>query len=219
MSANPPDERSQLTPDDLRWAAQLVAEALAPALDRDWHVRAGDLDWDVYMTLDHVVDDMGYYAVHIATRAAGPVPFLTRSVLAGDPRVPAANLLAAVQATVAVLADVVTAVPREQRIYHAWGRSDVEGIIAMACDEILIHGDDVTRGFGLEWQPPEALCRRVLARLFPWAPVGIDIWSALRWANGRTALQGYPRLGPDWRWQAAPIAEWDGEIKKALVDA
>src|SRR5262249_29405899 len=157
--------------------------------------------WDAYTTLDHVVAAMGYYAVHLATRATVEVPFVTRSLVWADRRVPAASLVKGLEAMAAVLADVARAAPSGARGYHQYGLADVEGFIAIGCDEILVHADDVTRGFGLAWQPPEELCRRILARLFPWAPTGDVPWSTLRWANGRTALAGYARLEPDWAWQ------------------
>jgi hypothetical protein len=55
---------------------------------------------------------------------------------------------------------------------------------------------------------------RVVRRLFPWAPTDVDPWQALRWACGRTALPDRPRLGPDWWVHCAPLAEWDGTIKR-----
>jgi hypothetical protein len=150
MTANPTDER--LDPGDLRWAARACAEALAPALDRDWRVRAGDLDWDAYTTLDHVVGALGYYAVNLAMRATVEVPFVTRSLtdelISADPRVPASRLMTALEAMAAVLADVARAAPSQARGYHPDGLADVEGFIAIGCDEILVHADDIARGFG-----------------------------------------------------------------------
>ncbi len=205
---------AQLRTDDLRLAARVCAQALTPAVDRDWRVRAGDLEWDAYATLDHVIDALGFYAAHLAARATSHLPFETCSLVSGRARVPAASLLAALEALAAVLADVVSVAPPTARAYHPWGLADPVGFVAMGCDEMLIHTDDVARGFGLAVHPPEDLCRRVVARLFPWAPAAEDAWPVLRWANGRTALAGQARLGPDWAWQCAPLAEWDGTIKK-----
>jgi hypothetical protein len=113
--AKPTDERLRLEPDDLRWAARMCAEGLAAALDRDWRVRAGDLDWDAYTTLDHVVGALGYYSVNLAMRATVEVPFVTRTLaremISADPRVPASRLVAALEAMAAVLADVARAAP------------------------------------------------------------------------------------------------------------
>jgi hypothetical protein len=37
-------------------------------VDRDWTVRAGDLDWDVRSTLTHVCDAVAWYAAHLAVQ-------------------------------------------------------------------------------------------------------------------------------------------------------
>jgi hypothetical protein len=212
MEPNTTDEQARLEPDDLRLSARVCVATLTPARDRDWRVRAGDLDWDADATLNHVIYCLGYYAVHVAARATGPLPFEIGSLVSGH--APVASRLAGLDAVAAVLADVIRSAPSAVQAYHPWGQANLEGFIAMGCDEILIHTDDIARGLGLAWQPPEALCRRIVARLFPWAPAAEDPWSALRWANGRMALVGHARLGPDWAWQGGPLAEWDGTTKK-----
>jgi hypothetical protein len=92
--------------------------------------------------------------------------------------------------------------------------ADVSSWIALACEEIVLHTDDIAQGLGLGYRPPDDLSTDVLARLFPWAPTGIDPWAALRWAAGRSALPDRERLGPDWYWHCAPLSEWDGTIRK-----
>ena len=51
--------------------------------------------------------------------------------------------------------------------------------------------------------PPEALCDRVLYRLFPDAPAGTPRWETLLWATGRGELGGRARLA-EWRWHGSP---------------
>jgi hypothetical protein len=115
----------------------------------------------------------------------------------------------------AILVDVVRAAPPGARGWHDAGMADASGFIAMGCEEILVHADDIAQGLGVSLRPPIDLAARVRSRLFPWAPADVDPWDALRWAAGRTALPGYPRLGPDWGWHCAPLAEWGGTIAKA----
>lgn len=201
-----------LEPDDLRLAARVCVEALAPAVEHDWSVRAGELEWDASATLDHLLDGLGYYAVHLAVRATSHLPFETGSIVPVQARTPAAGL-AALEALAAMLADVVRAAPPTARAYHGWGRADPEAFVAMGCDEMLIHTADIAQGLGVPFRPPEELAARVLARLFPWAP-SVDegeAWAALLWANGRTALPDRPRLGSEWRWWSAPLEEWDDQ--------
>lgn len=122
-----------------------------------------------------------------------------------------------VESLAAVLARVAEATLPGVRAYHPAGMADAEGFIAMGCDEILVHADDIAQGLGVGWEAPSDLCARVLARLFPWAPTDASPWRALRWANGRTALAGRERLGPDWWWHPAPLDEWDGSARRRTV--
>jgi hypothetical protein len=92
------------------------------------------------------------------------------------------------------------------------GMADRSGFLAMGCDEILIHTDDILRGLGSSFSPPPEIVSRVLARLFPWAPTNTDPWETLRWANGRADLGDLPNPGPNWIWHCAPLEEWDGTI-------
>ena len=201
---------AHLNPDDLRAAAALCREALTPALGDDWSVPAGDLTWDCRRTLDHVVDALAFYAAHLATRATARLP----DVRDGDPARSPAELLVAVEAAAAVLAEVARAAPAEARGFHPAGMADAEGFLAMGCEEVLVHTADVAQGLGRPFRPPDDLSARVVARLFPWAPPDAAPWDAFRWATGRIALPDLPRLDPDWYWHCAPLAEWDGTIKK-----
>jgi hypothetical protein len=117
-------------------------------------------------------------------------------------------------AAAAIVAEVARAAPPGTRAFHPAGMADVSGWLALACEEILLHTDDIARGLGLHFRPPDDLSTRVRARIFPWAPSDVDPWAALRWAAGRAALPTRERLGPDWGWHPAPLAEWDGTMKK-----
>ena len=109
------------------------------------------------------------------------------------------------------LAAGVEAAPPGLRGYHPFGSPDPEGFAAMGCDELLVHGDDAARGLGVPFTPDRRLAAAVLARLFPWHPVGPDDdpWDLLLWANGRTEFPGRPRQSR-WRWHCAPLSEWEG---------
>jgi hypothetical protein len=123
------------------------------------------------------------------------------------------ELLTVMQLRAGVLAAVATAAAPTARGFHPWGQPDPPGYISIACVEILLHTEDIGRSLGQTLQPPEALCRRALARLFPWAPTDVDPWSTLQWATGRQTLPGYADTPANWAWHSAPIAEWDGTIK------
>ena len=199
-----------MTPDDLRTSAALCREALSPGLDQDWSVAAGDLTWDCRQTLDHISNALGFYATHLATRSRERrVP-----VRDGDPARSPAELLTVVETSAAILAEVAWAAPAGTRAFHPAGMADAEGFVAMGCEEMLIHTDDIAQGLGLAFRPPDDLARRLVRRLFPWAPTDPNPWAGVRWASGRAALPDRERLNADWYWHCAPLAEWDGTVKR-----
>lgn len=208
------NHRDPVTPDDLLLAARLCRETLSPAAasgrEQDWERLAGDLEWSCRRTLDHIVDALAMYALHLATRAPERRPTIRN----GDPTAGPADLLAIVEGMAAVLAVIANAAPPSARGFHGAGMADAEGFLAMGCEEIVIHTDDIAHGLGLPFQPPVELARRIQLRIFPWAPTDADPWSAVRWASGRAALPDRPRLGPDWYWHCAPLAEWDGTVRR-----
>jgi hypothetical protein len=202
---------SVLTPDDLLTAAAVARSALTPVLDRDWSARAGDLEWTCHRTLAHVANALLFYAAHFATRSTVLRPM---AWLDCDDR-PVDVILTMVESNAAILAGVVRAAPPGARGYHYGGMADASGFIAMGCEELLIHTNDIARGLRLAFSPPSELAGAVRSRLFPWAPTDADPWAALRWATGRLALPGHQRLGSDWGWHCAPLGEWDGTVAKA----
>jgi hypothetical protein len=121
------------------------------------------------------------------------------------------DLLSNLVATAHVLAEVGRASPRAARGFHYAGMADVSGFLAMGCDEVLVHGYDVASALDVELPVPDALCREVTSRLFPWAPPDIDPLETLLWANGRLGLPGLADQD-DWVWHCEPLDQWDGSI-------
>ncbi len=206
----PPERTPEaLRPNDLLAAATVCREALLPARHDDWSVPTGDLTWDCRRTLDHVVDSLLFYAAHLATRATYRLPPLRN----GDPALAVEDLLASVETAATVLAELARSAGPEARAFHPAGMADASGFVAMGCAEILIHTADIAEGLSRPFQPPDGLIAAVVARIFPWAPEHADPWAAFRWACGRASLPDRDRLGPDWWWHCAPLAEWDGTRK------
>ena len=199
-----------MDPEDVRAAAAVCREELSGLVDLDWSMRAGDLDWSCRQTLEHIPNTQIFYVSHLALAAKEMLPMAR----GGEDRLNVAELLLSVEVNAAILEHVLRAAPASTRAFHPAGMADASGFAAMGCDEILIHTADIASGFGIDFHPPEDLCSRVLARLFPWAPTDVGSWESLLWANGRIAL---PRLGPqdeNWRWHCAPLNEWDGRIAR-----
>lgn len=197
---NPPDAA----------AAEAARDAaltfLKPLARHDWSARAGDLEWTCERTLRHVISTQIYYAAHLATRSPRRINVWREA----EPDLTLSELLENLYAHNAILADVIRQAPENARGYHVFGSADRSGFAAMACDEILVHTFDIGRGFGEDFQPPDALVARTTARLFPWAPQGFPAWDTFLWCNGRAALADRARLEGDWVWWCAPIDEWDG---------
>ena len=180
-----------LEPDDIVLAAHQVVTALEPAVEADWAARDA-VDWDVRSTLLHAVSCVTCYTVDLASQATA------RSPLAINVPVHATNeqILSLLPATARMTARSRGG-PRA-RGYHEGGMADASGFVAMAIDEVIMHGADAVAGLGLAYDPPEALARKVVDRLFPWAPTDTDGWTALLWANGRLPLPGQPEIRPNW---------------------
>jgi uncharacterized protein (TIGR03083 family) len=195
--------------DDVRLAAAASREVLQALVDADWRVPAGTLEWDCRTTLEHVIYAVDRYSLYLAGRLRERLPYNPVRY----PECSNRELLTIMEARAAVLAHVARAASPEARGYHVWGWPDRTGYVAMGCVEIVVHTDDIARGLGAEFQPPEAVCRRALARLFPWAPTTVDGWAALQWATGRIALPDREQVPPNWAWHASPLEDWDGTIK------
>jgi hypothetical protein len=205
-----------MNPHHLVDAASVTRRTLEPFAGRDWAVPAGDLTWSVRRTISHLIDAVGWYAAHLA--AQSPRRLLFDFAAHGD----AANLdlLDLVEASAATLSHVARAAPPGACAYHDARMADASGFVAMGCDEILVHGWDAARAFGVDLIPPDDLANQVLRRLFPWVPLETSSWDALLWANGRVDLPGRPhRPEPDWVWHCAPLEEWDGKIPRQYLNA
>lgn len=159
-------------------------------------------------TLDHVANALCGYASSLAN---GLTSRTSRHPRNGDPFASPADLVRIAAALAGVLAAVAEGAPADRRAFHPAGMANRDGFVAMGCDEILVHGNDIAGPLGVTYDPPKDLAARTVVRLFPWAPTGLDPWSALLWVNGRVAVDGYDRLGSDWWWHCAPLSEWSGE--------
>jgi hypothetical protein len=200
-----------LMTDDLRLAAMLCREAITPLADADWDRPANGLEWPCRRTLQHIANALDWYGLLLAE----PVPEQFKSLGLRYVEQAIDDLLSIIERRAMVLSLLVDSAEPTARGYHPWGRPDPVGYLAMGCGEVLLHTDDIAQSLGHTFQAPDALCQRVVARLFPWAPkdAAIDGWSLLCWATGRLTLPDYGRVAPDWTWHASPLVEWDGEVK------
>ncbi|WP_433509409.1 maleylpyruvate isomerase N-terminal domain-containing protein [Nonomuraea sp. CA-143628] len=178
---------------------------LESAADQDWSRSIPGMGWTVAQTVAHMADTLLWYATDLA---AGERELSTMD-LAVRPGTPPRELIATLGSFATVLARVVSGTPPDARGWHPYGLADASGFAAMACDELLVHTYDASRGLETEFVPSEEVALATLRRLFPWAPEGAGAWETLLWANGRADLPGQERQ-TGWRWHCAPLAEWDG---------
>jgi hypothetical protein len=195
-----------VTGDDVRVAAELCRQLLEPALDADWSAPVPELDFTVSGVIGHAAQAALWYPIDMWSgpeNASFEVKILDDT---GNRRL-LASLLGASQ----VMAAALDAAPPTLRGFHPFGSPDPSGFAAMTCDELLVHGRDAAQGLGREFGGEARLASSILARLFPWHSVGAgdDPWQVLLWANGRVSLAGREDQRR-WRWQCAPLSEWDG---------
>jgi hypothetical protein len=201
-----------VSPDDVKIAAEAMLTTLTPIAEKDWAVPAAGLEWSSRYTLDHTANALSNYATHLATRS----PVRRPRYREGNDAQTISELLIAVESGAAILAEVCRAAPDDARGFHSAGMADWSGFIGMGCTEILIHTDDIARAFDIDFHADAALSRRVLDRIFPWAPEDGDAWQILRWAAGRTELPDREPLDAAWYWHCAPRDDWDGTVNTRM---
>jgi hypothetical protein len=195
-----------MTPDsaaDLDAAIACLADGLRPAATEDWTTVPGTGELDAWRTAEHIGDCLLSYAAQLVSRRpSGYVPFL--ATLEKDAS--SAEALEFASTGSAILAAVVRSASPEARAYHPTGTADPAGFAAMGCAEVLVHGEDLARGWGLALDPPREVCARTVSRLFPHLDdvSDLDPWTALLWAMDRVEVPGRPKQ-TGWRWHGAPL--------------
>ncbi|QEV22363.1 GNAT family N-acetyltransferase [Streptomyces alboniger] len=188
-----------------------AARVLRTAVDRDWDVKAGGLDWSCLETAEHIAGDFVAYAGQLTGRATdGWVPFEVTLDEGTGPE----GAIQVIEATGRLLTATVRTTPRGVRGFHPYpsGSADATGFAAMGVTEVLLHTYDICEALGVDAEPPAELCGAVLGHLFPHVPpTGGTPWQVLLWATGRGELPGRARLS-SWRWHnslslpAGPLA-------------
>ncbi|HWO64286.1 MAG TPA: maleylpyruvate isomerase N-terminal domain-containing protein [Umezawaea sp.] len=185
---------------DLRAVAAECAEFLGGAEASDWTVTIPGMEWSVSKAVAHISDCLLWYATDFV---AGPDE-LTTMDLAVRPAAPPSALVRTLRMAAEVLARTVDGSAPGDRGWHDFGSPDASGVVAMACDELLVHTGDAATGLGVPFTPTPALVDRTVRRLFPEAPGGHEPWPTLLWANGRVPLGGTPRR-EKWTWHCTPL--------------
>lgn len=192
-----------LTADHLDAVTASVADALQPVTWRSWHEATGTGTWDAWHTAEHLGDTLVSFAAQLI---AQPTARFVRFMAAADEDASAAEVLEVAVTGSGLLSAVLRTAAPDVCAFHPSGIADAEGFAGMGCVEVLVHGEDIARGLGVQIDPPRDACARVLARMFPHVAgqvADVDPWDGLRWATHRLELPGLPSQ-TDWQWRAAP---------------
>jgi len=176
--------------DDVEQTLAAMTSTLIPLVDADWTVAAGGLDWSCWQTAAHVAHDLHAYACQVT---AGPREAYLPLDLVVRPGAPPAQLLRAVQTSASLLTLALRSAGPDVRAWH-FGLTDAGGFATMGVNEVVVHTWDIARGLGVDFEPPNHLAQKVLARLWAGAPQG-PAGRVLLWCNGRVALPDHPREG------------------------
>jgi hypothetical protein len=204
------NDRIPVTSDDLRASAALCSTSLR-RLDTDlWDKLAYGLEWTRSKTAAHIADSLDFYSGDLALGVQEHLDSAGLHYKEGTVEGAAGQI----DFSAAALARVAEATPPNVRAFHPTGMADTEAFLAMGCVEILMHGHDTVVGTEAEFDPDNDLCQRILARLFPWAPLDTPGWLTLLWATGRGELDGQEYLGETWVWHNDLLSEWEGTLPR-----
>ncbi|MGP3986900.1 maleylpyruvate isomerase N-terminal domain-containing protein [Streptomyces sp. 3N207] len=173
-------------PDLVVEAADECTSILEKGAELDWSRNAAGLEWSCRTTLDHLALGIVGYAGLLIARPADRYITLFASL---DAQASIPECLEGVGIAASILASAVREADSDVRAWHPWGHSDGPGFAAMGIVELLVHSDDIARGLGLGWRPPEQLCTHAVRRLFPEAPDGHDAAGTLLWCTGAPIFQ------------------------------
>ena len=199
--APPPD----LDPSLIETLAVSLADSLV-ATETAFEQPIAGSSWTARRTLDHLADALVLYAAYVATRATARRPPLRdgRAAASGP------ELLGDITTAATILRRLLDVMGPAERAFHPAGPADQSGWVAMACDELLVHGLEVATAVDVTFDPDPAIVDGIVQRLFPWTPnLGTPV-ERLLWANGRQPLGDHDQLDPLWYWWCRPLAEWDG---------
>jgi hypothetical protein len=192
----------EIRTDRLVALADRLCEVVAAGSATNWQRTAGDLDWTVRRTVGHLVDALTWNALQLASGASRHLRIDCLPPTGASP----GELLEAVRAGARLLSAAIDSGGRERRSWHLFGMTDPGGVLAVGLAELLVHGEDITRGLSLGWNPDVDLVIAVQERLMPQAVSDHDPWTSLLAAHGRTVGDA-TEVAATWTWDMTPEAD------------
>ena len=197
-------DREPFTAADLELLGQLVVEAWSEGLDRDWSAPAGTLEWNCFKTADHTIDCVFSYALFLASERQDMYPPF--SELHALPEAAPADLVNGLQAVVRMLVAVITkADPDVRAVIRMQPNVEVgqpQEFATRGGLELILHAHDVCAGLGIDFDPPQDLCRRLRDQ-------------TRDWPDPATRKRPHPeqRIATDDPW--GDLLQWSGRPRRA----
>ena len=153
---------------DLYEVAASVSAAWQSAVDRDWSVRAGTLEWSCSRTADHAIDTLLAPAFFLASRRTDRYP---NGGWSPGESAPPREFVDAVEMGARVLGGVVASTPPEAQAL-LFRRPPTIGVAPdfapRGALELVLHAHDVCAGLGVDFAPPTAACERLRGHVASW---------------------------------------------------
>jgi hypothetical protein len=190
-------QEDRFTVDDLYDLSGLVCTAWMRAVDRDWSVPAGTLEWSCTKTADHAVDCVWAPAFFLASRRQDRYPDVGVDLTLG-PEADPPHLVQSLEIATRVLGAVVNDAGPEVRAV-IFRRPEVRtappsDFPPRAAMELILHAHDVCAGLQIPFEPPAGMCHRLREHTRPWSMWRLvwdapghtgDPWGDLLTASGR----------------------------------
>jgi len=182
--------------DDFDAIGRLTLDAWGSAVDRDWSVPAGTLEWSCWRTADHTVDCVFSYAFMLATRRQHAYPNF--SEIHAPDGAPPQDLVDGLGGACELLRASIVAAPAGTTAIFGYDGNlqplvgDGGDFAARGAHELILHAHDVCTGLGVAFEPTSNACERLLDHTAGWPRVGAvtriaDPWSDLLVRSGRPA--------------------------------
>jgi mycothiol maleylpyruvate isomerase-like protein len=179
--------------------ADRLGDVMSAGSAVDWHRTAGDLDWTVRRTAGHLVDALAWNAVQLASGLERQVRIDSLPPTGASP----GEVIEAVRAAARLLRAAVDTSRPDGRSWHRFGTTDPGGALAAGLAELLVHGEDITRGLRLAWNPDVTIVVAVQERLIPQAVGDYDPWTVFLAAHGRSVGDA-SLVASTWTWDMTP---------------
>ncbi|MBA2283756.1 MAG: hypothetical protein H0W25_21315 [Acidimicrobiia bacterium] len=180
------------TVDDLDLVSALVLANWHGAVEEDWSVPAGTLEWSCLTTADHTIDCVFSYALFLGSRRLDEYPPFGE--LHALPEAGPSDMVDGLRAVTTMLSATIRVAPPETRAVlrpkpnaRAGGPDD---FAARGTHELILHAHDIAAGLQQPLDPPAEVCERLYLATDGWfgpatEPPAGDPWAALLARSGR----------------------------------